>query len=140
MRDDSIGVRVTEVLKEWMEEQGMEVVVGETDVENCFNQISDEDFLVVIDATLYDLVPGTITQQELTQVNPSPKVYSQHDLGLIELLSRYEKKNKGYFIGIEAGEIGFGIDLSKELALKFDGIVMKVKKLIEDILEEYKDA
>ncbi|PKM96441.1 MAG: hypothetical protein CVU84_01645 [Firmicutes bacterium HGW-Firmicutes-1] len=136
MTDDGIGVLVAEGLKDYMEEYDIEIMIGETDVETCLNQIRDEDFLVIIDATLFDLAPGTITNRELSSIKSNYKSYSQHDISLIDLLYRYGKKNKGYFIGIEAGEIGFGIDLSIELQSKFCSILEEVKNLIKDILEE----
>lgn len=140
MMDDSIAIRVAVQLTGWLEEQGVEVVIGETDSEICFHQIKEADFLILMDATRFNLVPGTLTQQQLSKIKPRYKINSQHDMNLMDLLHRYGLKNKGVFIGIEVAVIGFGVDLSEELDTKFCLIVEKVRNLIKEILEEQKNA
>jgi hydrogenase maturation protease len=135
MKDDGIGVRITEDIRKWLEEREMKVMIGETDSESCFYQIEEEDFLIIIDGTLFGIEPGTITVEALNRVKPAYKGYSQHNMSFIDLLYRYKKTNKGYLIGIEVGEIGFGIDLSEVLEQKYSLLLIEVKKIIEIIKE-----
>lgn len=135
MKDDGIGVRVTEDISQWLEEREMNVMIGETDSESCFYQIEEEDFLIIIDGTLFGIEPGTITVEALSLVKPTIKGYSQHNMSFIDLLYRYKKTNKGYLIGIEVGEIGFGIDLSEALQQKYSLLLKEARKIIETIME-----
>ncbi len=131
MMDESIGVRLAEELTDWLEENGVEVIIRDSDSQSCLNGIKEEDFLIVIDATLYDLVPGTITLQDLTRMKPVYKGGSPHNMCF---------KNKGFFIGIEAGEIGFGAELSEELKHKRHLILDKLRNVIDDILVVCKNS
>lgn len=135
MKDDGIGVRIAEDISYWIEERGMKLVIGETDSESCFYQIGEEDYLIIIDGTLFGIEPGTITVEVLNRVKPAYKGYSQHNMSFIDLLYRHKKTNKGYLIGIEVGEIGFGIDLSEVLEQKYSLLLIEVKKTIETIME-----
>lgn len=140
MKDDGIGVRIAEDIHQWIEGLGMKVMIGETDSESSFYQIDEEDFLIVIDGTLFGIKPGTITVAALNSVKPAYKGYSQHNMSFIDLLYRHKKMNKGYLIGIEVGEIGFGLDLSQELQQKYSLLLKEVRKIIEAIHGGIDDA
>lgn len=140
MKDDGIGVRIAEDLCDWIKEHGAKVIIGETDAESCFYEIEEDDFLIIIDGTLYGMKPGRVTIEELTSMKPMYKGYSQHNMSIIELLYRNNQINKGYLIGIEVGEIGFGIEFSKEIQQAYDEILEEVRKKIEVILGGIKYA
>lgn len=132
MSDDGIGVLIGEELKDNLENIGVKVIIGETDVDYCLSLIEDGDFLFVLDATLYGIKPGTVSLVELDKTGDFfEKGYSQHQLSLIKLLNSYSlKKVSGFVIGIEVSNIEFGIELSEVLKESFKKIKNQVYSLI----------
>lgn len=132
MSDDAIGNLIAEELKEVLEKLGVEVIVGETDIEYCLSCIEDGDVLFIIDATLYGLEPGTLTILELESCKEDyDKGYSQHQLSLIKLLSNCSvKKVSGYIVGIEVSNVGFGVEISEILKNNFNEIKQRVYDFI----------
>jgi len=133
MTDDAIGVMIAESLEEALENLGVEVIIGETDVEYCLSFIDDGDFLFIIDATLYGLEPGTLTVQEINKEKIYAKEeYSQHQISLVKLIGICNVKNiSGYILGIEVLEVDFGIELSNIIKARFDDIKSKVYDFIK---------
>lgn len=133
MADDAIGVMIAESLEEAVEDLGVEVIIGETDVDYCLSFIDDGDFLFIVDATLYGLEPGTLTVQEINKEKIYAKEeYSQHQISLVKLIGICNVKNiSGYILGIEVVEVDFGIELSNIIKARFDDIKSKVYDFIK---------
>lgn len=132
MSDDGIGVLIAEELKDKLEKVGVQVIIGETDVDYCLSLIEDEDFVFILDATLYGIKPGSVSILELDKTGSFfEKGYSQHQLSLIKLLNSYALKEvSGFVIGIEVSNIEFGIELSQALKENFKKIKSEVYNLI----------
>ena len=132
MEDDAIGVMLAEELKEALEKLGVEVIIGETDVDYCLSFVEEEDFLFIIDATLYGLEPGTLTIEEIKKEKLySKEEYSQHQISLVKLISICDIRNvSGYILGIEVVDVDFGIELSPVINDKFNDIKNKVYDFI----------
>ncbi|MCY6356240.1 hydrogenase maturation protease [Clostridium sp. ZS2-4] len=131
MSDDGIGVLIAEKLKAELENTGIQVIIGETDVDYCLSLIEDGDLLFILDATLYGIKPGAVSIVELDKTGDFfEKGYSQHQLSLIKLLNSYAlKKVSGFVIGIEVSNIEFGIELSEILKENFEKIKNQVYNL-----------
>lgn len=128
MTDDGIGTRIAEALKNKLIENDIRTIAGETDYEYCFNEISPDDFLIIIDAMSQGKKPGEIEViPVIDALNERVRIHTQHDFSLFDSISMNYPNIKGYLIGIEAVEIGFGFELSPPLILIFD-------KLCEDVL------
>ncbi|MCY6958056.1 hydrogenase maturation protease [Clostridium brassicae] len=132
MKDDAIGVLIGDELKADLKELGFEVIIGETDVDYCLSFIENGDFIFILDSTLYGIKPGKITVIDIKKGEKFfEKGYSQHQLSLIKLLNSYDFQNVyGYIVGIEASEIDYGIELSKELLQNFNNIKKEVYNVI----------
>jgi hydrogenase maturation protease len=131
MRDDGIAIEVLENIRDKLELIGMKVITGETDFQYCFHQLADDDFIIILDAAYRGGVPGCIHFCNLTEaVSTYADTQSQHDLSVFNLIRIYRKPLKGYFIGIEAVEVGFGFELSEALTGKFYDICTEVERLI----------
>ena len=105
--DDGIGVRVIEYLKDQIIgiDKEIEVIVGETDVMFCLEQIEKEDFIIIVDSTYLNLKPGTITTLSLEQCDVFlNKLNSQHEESILRVLRTELREIKGYLIGIEIGK------------------------------------
>ncbi|MDD3395246.1 MAG: hydrogenase maturation protease, partial [Anaerotignum sp.] len=120
----------------------VEIIFGETDCQSCFYLLNEEDFVFLLDAFYEGAAPGSIHLFSLEEAMAlSSGSLMQHDMSIVELMKLYKGKWKGYFIGVEIAELGFGEELSAVLEEKLQEICLEVEKNIEKIiLEEIKDA
>ncbi len=136
MMDDGIGARVANAIKIELQEHDIAIIIGETDVQYCLDEILPDDFLVIVDSMMQEKEPGSIEIVPLQDAKKSrSKLHSQHDFSLFDALPLNYPDIHGYFIGIEASEIGFGFDLSKELRDLFDQICNDVFNAILEMKE-----
>lgn len=141
MMDDGIGARVADAIQRKLQEHCITVLIGETDVQYCLNEIRVDDFLVILDAVMQGKEPGSIEIISLCDAMESHvKLHSQHDYSLIDAISLHFPNMKGYFIGIETAEIRFGFELSDVLGKKFDDICQHVLNAVIKMKEEAKYA
>lgn len=132
--DDGIGVKVTEKLEDEIREIGkdIEVIVGETDVMFCLDQIEKEDFIIIVDSTYLNLKPGTVTTLSLEQCDVFlNKLNSQHEESLLGVLRTELREVKGYLIGVEIGKIEYSMELSETLKNIFLDICYCIFKKIK---------
>lgn len=138
MSDDGIGIIVLKAIMPLLEKEDVTCIFGETDSYCAYENIEDGDFLFIIDATFYNMEPGTLTvtgiQECLSKVD-NPGV--QHGQSLLHLLKIYEKPVRGYVIGIEAGQIDFGLGPSELLNNKFQKICEEVYNHIKNLKYKY---
>lgn len=131
MKDDGIGIRVAQNLKEYLRELGAEVLIGETDSQYCYYSLKTNDFVVILDAIYTDSQPADIQVFLLEEIIwQSQEIFLQHDRSLFELMKLNGDYFNGYLIGIEAEEIGFGTELSMALEKKMTEICIKIKELV----------
>jgi hydrogenase maturation protease len=141
MTDDGIGARVAEAIERKLQDYGIDVLVGETDVQYCLNEILPEDFLVILDAVIQGKAPGSIEIIPLRDAARNHgKLRSQHDFSLIDAISLHYPDIKGCLIGIEAAELAFGFDLSEALRNRFDFICNQVLDAVIDMKEATRHA
>ncbi len=130
MMDDGAALFVIENIKNVLESKGIEVIIGETDVDFCFSKLNDSDEFYIIDAVLYGKSVGTLAFKNLKDVKKIKEQSAIHSLSLIDLINIYKLEVKGYFIGIEIGKISMNIGLSNVLQLQFKDICSKVLNFI----------
>ena len=141
MRDDSIGVRVVEALRSSFCEHEIASLVGETDVQYCLDEMRPEDVLIIIDAMVLGKAPGHMEVMCLQDaLQERGKLRCQHDCSLLDLIVLHAPKTHGYFIGIEAAEIDFGLELSASLREEYDSICNAVLREVLTIKEETEHA
>ncbi len=123
MTDDGIGTRVAGAIQGRLRENGIAVIIGETDVQFCLDAIQPDDFLIIIDSMMQGKKPGDIEIVPLQDALKSRgKFYFQHDVSLIDALLLNFPYIEGFLIGIEASEIGLGFDLSEDIKNSFERI------------------
>ena len=141
MKDDGIGARVVEAIEDRLREHNIVSLVGETDFQYCFDEIKPEDFLIIIDAMAQGREPGNIDIMLLCDaLKNRSKLPAQHEFSLLDLVELHYPKIQGYFIGIEAAEIGFGFELSIPLQKCFEQICTSVLTKVLNIKEETEHA
>lgn len=142
MKDDGIAIKVAEYLEQSLKNLNIKVIIGETDCQNCFFQLNDEDFVIIVDAIYRGVEPGSIHFFKLEDImTQSIGTMMQHDMSIIDLMKVYKSKFKGYLIGVEIAELGFGEELSPILQKKSSKICLEVEgKIKKLILEENNNA
>ena len=141
MKDDGIGARVVEAIEDRLRERNIVSLVGETDFQYCFDEIKLDDFLIIIDAMSKGREPGSIDIMLLCEaLKNRSKFPAQHEFSLLDLIELHYPKMQGYFIGIEAAEIGFSFKLSEPLQKCFEQICTAVLIKILNIKEETEHA
>lgn len=137
MKDDGIGVRVVKAVENDLQKHDIASFVGETDFQCCFDEIKPDDFVVIIDAMSQGNEPGSIEVMLLSDaLKNRSKLRTQHEFSLFDLIALHDSKTSGYFIGIEAAEIGFGFELSKSLKEHFKQICADVLNAVINIKQE----
>ncbi|KAF5059428.1 hypothetical protein DSECCO2_336110 [anaerobic digester metagenome] len=137
MKDDGIAIEVAEHLEESLKKLDVEVMIGETDCQSTFFSIHQEDYVFILDAFYEGGQPGTIhilsLEEAIAKSSGSPM---QHDMSVIDMMRLYHCKWKGYLIGVEIGEVGFGEGLSPVLQERLQEICLEVEKNISKIILE----
>ena len=141
MKDDGIAIRVARHIKPKIIDKNVEVVIGETDVSFCLDSLSEEDFLVVMDAMYIGEEPGRVRLISLDKAAVyRRKPYFAHDMNVIDAIAAEFPGIRGYMIGIEPAVVGVGFELSNCLKIRFEGICSDVERMLAQIMEEEKDA
>lgn len=131
MGDDGVAIEVAQYLMKNINYSNIEILIGETDVDYCIENINEEDFLIILDATYMGHHVGELSLINLESIKEDTLLKeSQHNLNLLDLLSIYNKNNKGYFIGIKVKDIDYRIGLSKEVKYRFNGICKDIMAFI----------
>lgn len=137
MGDDSIGIKVAEMISPLLVQAHIELIIGETDNDYSLSKIENGDLLFIIDSTFFDINPGTVTHIPIDEViGQHHEFFSQHQPSLFYLLKTYGKEVEGYMIGIEVAKIDFSLELSETLKTRFLSICEEVYLFI--YLSKYK--
>ena len=138
MGDDGIAIKVGEGIREILEFQGIDVVIGETDIYYCLNEIFEANVVFILDAAYYGKEPGTITVYEIEDyIRLDEKRATQHEINLINLIELYNLDKKIYIIGIEIHEITYSYNISSCLNSKLENICSNVKSIVLDKVKTY---
>lgn len=130
MMDDGAAIFVLQNIKNDLEYNGIEVIIGETDVDFCFSKLNNVDEFYIVDSYFSGKIPGTLTFKKIKDVKKIRKHCAVHSLGLMDLIDIYGIEVKGYFIGIEIGRIDMNIGLSNDLQVKFKDVCSKILKFM----------
>lgn len=129
--DDAIAIHIAKKLEAELQKMGIEVIFGETDISYCLSMVSEDDYLIIMDASNLGKTAGKITVLSLGEkVLPYP-VTDQHGLNLIRLLQLCSIGRSGIILAIEAEETGFGLELSSILQQQLQVIAERVLDVIK---------
>jgi len=125
MKDDAIAIKAAEALEDRLICQDIQVIIGETDFQSCFYLLDKDDFVFILDALSSGAEPGSVHMFRLEDVMSQPSSFTMHhDLSMVELMKLYGSQFKGYLLGIEIFESGFGQVLSTVLREKLPHLCM----------------
>lgn len=148
LSDDGIGVRIVEHLRDKLMDlndyykqydEEIAVIIGENDYLYCLNNIKEDDYIIIIDATCFMIKPATVTIRNLKECDEFIEgdfigELSTHEESFLNSVRREKNNIDGWLIGIEVSKIDHSLQLSKELSKKFNFISYSVfNKIIEII-------
>lgn len=138
--DDAVGVRVLEKLLPSIKSLSpdIEAIVGETDYLFCLDCISENDFVIIIDAAYLNIEPGSISYFTFSECNRfiTPP-HSAHEMTLLRMLRWEYPKINGYLIGIEISKIDFSLELSPILQNKLESICKEILEFLESVVKNH---
>jgi hydrogenase maturation protease len=134
LRDEGIGARVIEAMRDVPLPEGVEILDGGTSGADLIDEIADRRKLIVIDALKADAEPAAIfrfTDKDL--IARTEGTISLHEFGRVETLLAAKHlrctPRKVVIFGVQPKNITSGLDLSGEVAAV-------VPHLIRLVLEE----
>ena len=151
LSDDGIGVRIVEHLRDKLMDlndyykqydEEIAVIIGENDYLYCLNNIKEDDYIIIIDATCFMIKPATVTIRNLKECDEFIEgdfigELSTHEESFLNSVRREKNNIDGWLIGIEVSKIDYSLQLSKELSKKFNFISYSVfNKIIEIIIRK----
>lgn len=136
LSDDGIGVKVTEYIKDKLElNNNVEVIIGETDFMYCLDFIKNDDFVIIVDGTYFDLKPGYVSKLPFEECDKLiVENMDAHSDSLLKVLRREYREVKGYLIGVEIEKLDYSLDLSPKLNKQFNSICNRVLDKIRSLL------
>lgn len=134
LKDDGIGLKVTETLKE---NEQVKIYQTEIFVEDALEQIEETDYVVIIDAVQLDRHVGEIHFLSFEECGRliQPKVFC-HEMSLLGTLLLEYPMIKGELIGIEIAEVDYGEELSFELSQNLSKIIDQVTLHINALIRK----
>jgi hydrogenase maturation protease len=126
MKDDGIAIRIAKTIETELEQAGIEVIYGETDIGYCLSMLNGADRFILLDASYFGKPVGEITVLSLKECRNLNLCRNQHDISLIDLIQLYFPEAEGIVIAIEAGEAGFGTEISLQLSNRLQVILNQV--------------
>jgi hydrogenase maturation protease len=135
LRDEGVGCHVVHAL-EGISLPDVEIVDGGTcpDVLQLFE---DADKLVIVDAVKGGGTPGQIYRFHLEDITLEQKPFlSLHDVGLVDslkLMQLWHNIGETVIVGVEPGEIGWGLELSSKLQERMPQIIDAILSELNDI-------
>lgn len=131
MGDDGVAIAAAEVLFQELTEQGIEVIIGETDIDYCLSCIEERDWLLLLDASISGREAGSVWQLPLQHALDSCEICRyQHDADLLSMIKIKGLQLSGLLICIEAVSVEQRFGLSEELQCKLPSICQEIKKII----------
>lgn len=131
MGDDGAAIAVVESLYDELVGEGIEVIIGETDVEYCLRYINESEFIIILDAAISGRPWGTVWQLPLSNaINHCNKSQFQHDTDLLSTLKAREVALSGLLICIETADVTLKWGLSDALQRQLPRICQEVKEII----------
>lgn len=141
MGDDAIALYAVKDLSNGIQKLGIEVIIGETDVDFCISKIKNKDELIIIDSSCRGKALGSVSYMGLQEIIEGSNINSwQHDRDIIRELKIRGVEVSGLLICIEVSDIDFRWGLSTELQQMLPGICERVYGLIFGYRGEFKNA
>ena len=135
LRDEGIGCHVVHALEE-MSLPDVEIIDGGTSLD-VLQLLGDADKLVIVDAVEGGGLPGQIYRFHPEDITLEQQpLLSLHDMSLIDnlkLMQLWHNIDEAVIIGVEPGEIGWGLELSSNVQERMPQIIDAILSELNDI-------
>lgn len=145
LRDEGVGIHVVRRLEEtetFPEE--VDVMDGATGGYFLLNDVIEYDHVIMIDATLDQLPPGTVRVIQPRYSSDYPPLMSAHEFGLknmIDSILFLEKMPDMHLIVISVKDVQkMGLTLTPEVEAAIPEVIHKVKKIVKQLIPHYNDT
>lgn len=141
MGDDGAAIAAAEELYEELVAEGVQVIIGETDVGYCLSCIKEGDIIIILDASISERPWGTVWQLPLCKaLNNCNQNQFQHDADLLNILKMKKLHLSGLLICIEAADICQGWGLSQAMESQMPRMCLEIKNMILEFRGNMKNA
>ena len=136
LMDDGIGVLAARQLAAAPPAETTVVEIG-TDFLSAVSYMESHEIVLAIDAMDAQGPPGTLYEGTLDEIDPVQGHLSLHELGLKAMLSFIEpsKQPRIYVLGIQPGQIAYGMELSSVLGKKLPFVVSAARAMAVRLLK-----
>ena len=138
MGDEGVGVHAVRRLEEEGYPAGVTVVDGGTGGFHLLSYLSDYDPVVIIDATLDDRPPGTISVIEPKYASDFPRSLSAHDIGLrdlVETAALLKGLPTVYLVTVSVSELQpMQTTLSATVEASLPAVVARVRAILDGLV------
>jgi hydrogenase maturation protease len=135
LRDEGIGCHVVHALEE-MSLPDVEIIDGGTCLD-VLQLLGDTDKLIIVDAVEGGGMPGQIYRFHPEDITLEQQpLLSLHDMSLIDnlkLMQLWHNIDEAVIIGVEPGEIGWGLELSSNVQERMPQIIDAILSELNDI-------
>jgi hydrogenase maturation protease len=135
MGDDGIAIFLAAALEERLNELGVEVIFGETDIGYSISKIRDGDLIFIMDAAVQGKATGEVSLYGMEDISDNSKKIIWHDISLVDLLELYYPNNYCYIITIEAAGVDFHYGPSPQLEEIIPAMTQEVYSKIKTALK-----
>ena len=136
LMDDGIGVLAARQLAAAPPAETTVVEIG-TDFLSAVSYMESHEIVLAIDAMDAQGPPGTLYEGTLDEIDPIQGNVSLHELGLKAMLNFIEppKRPRIYVLGIQPGQIAYGMELSSLLQEKLPFVVSAARVIADRLLQ-----
>ncbi|MGL4228736.1 MAG: hydrogenase maturation protease [Tannerellaceae bacterium] len=138
--DESIGIRVATELENDPALDGIDVLDGGTGGFHLMGTLQEYDDVVLIDATLDSMPPGTIRVLKPKYSTDYPSLMSAHEIGLktmIDAMILNGKIPRMHLVIISVKKVDdFGMELTPEV----EAVIPEVKEVVRKIVKQIKQG
>jgi hydrogenase maturation protease len=130
LRDEGVGVRVVEALRERALPEGIEALDGGTSGAGLVDEIADRRKVIAVDSMQAEAEPGAVFRLGLADLLRNPDQLSLHEFGLLDTLMMAKRlgclPREIVIFGIQPKDIRTGLDLSPEISALIPGLIDRV--------------
>jgi hydrogenase maturation protease len=140
LTDEGVGVHLVKALSNMPMPPGVQLMEGETAGVDLLSDIMDSDRVVIIDAAMMGLAPGSVHSFTSDDLNPTSNfMASLHDMALPEVLKLgtiLSQLPPILIIGVEPKTVEPGVELSADVKGSMPGLIKYCYQAILDFSKE----
>lgn len=138
LRDEGIGVRVVEAMRDVVLPEGVELLDAGTAGADLLDLVADRAKVIVIDAIDADAQPGTVLRLKAEDLAPDEGApISLHQLGLAQSLAMADQlgcaPREVVVFGIQPKTIETGLELTETVAAAIPSVIEAVLEAVRSV-------